>query len=49
MKKSHAWIKFIVVGTELAVLILTGLFIGNKIDNYYGTVPIFTILGIESA
>lgn len=46
MKKSHAWIKFIVVGTELAVLILTGLFIGNKIDNYYGTVPIFTILGI---
>jgi len=46
LKKSHVWIKFIVIGTELAVLILTGLFIGNKLDVYYNTLPILTILGV---
>ncbi|NSW89025.1 AtpZ/AtpI family protein [bacterium] len=30
----------------MAVLILTGLFIGNKLDIYYDTLPILTILGV---
>ena len=46
MRKNNLWIKFIVIGSELAIMILAGLFIGNKIDLYYDTTPIFTILGV---
>ena len=46
MRKNNLWIKFIVIGSELAIMILAGLFIGNKIDLYDDKTPIFTILGI---
>jgi ATP synthase protein I len=46
LRKNNLWIKFIVIGSELAIMILAGLFIGNKIDLYYDTTPIFTILGV---
>jgi F0F1-type ATP synthase assembly protein I len=46
LRKSNLWMKFIVIGSELAIMILAGLFIGNKIDLYYDKTPIFTILGI---
>ncbi len=46
MRKNSTWIKFIVVGTELSILILTGIFLGNKLDSYLDTLPIFTILGV---
>ena len=46
MGKNALWIKFIVVGSELAILILAGLFIGNKLDIHFNSLPIFTILGV---
>jgi len=44
--KNTLWIKFIVIGSELAILILAGLFIGNKLDIHFNSLPIFTILGV---
>ncbi|MBT3475708.1 AtpZ/AtpI family protein [bacterium] len=46
MGKNTLWIKFVVIGSELAILILAGIFIGNKLDIHFDTLPIFTILGV---
>ena len=46
MKRNTLWIKFIVIGSELAILILAGIFLGNKLDLYFDTLPIFTIIGV---
>jgi F0F1-type ATP synthase assembly protein I len=46
LRKNTLWIKFIVIGSELAILILAGIFIGNKLDQHFDTLPIFTILGV---
>ena len=46
MRRNTLWIKFIVIGSELAILILAGIFLGNKLDLYFDTLPIFTIIGV---
>lgn len=35
-----------VIGIELAILLLAGIWIGRKVDQYFGTNPIFLIIGI---
>lgn len=46
MRRNTLWIKFIVIGSELAILILAGIFFGNKLDLYFDTLPILTIIGV---
>ena len=46
MAKKNNWLKFIMVGTELAFSILAGIFIGSKIDQYFDKTPLFTIIGV---
>ena len=46
MAKKNNWLKFIIVGTELAFCILAGIFIGSEIDKYFDRTPLFTIIGV---
>ena len=46
MKKNALWLKFILIGTELAFMILAGLFIGDKADKYFDSSPTFIIIGV---
>lgn len=42
----RAFAKFGVIGIELAVCIVAGLFAGRWLDNIMGTEPVFLIIGI---
>jgi len=46
LAKNASWLKFIIIGTELAFCILAGIFIGNEVDKYFNTEPLFVILGL---
>ena len=46
MNQKSSWIKFIVVWTELAFCILSGIFLGGEADKYFNKQPLFTILGV---
>lgn len=35
-----------VIGVDIAVLLLVGLWIGKQADNYFNTSPLFLFLGI---
>ncbi|OEF99835.1 hypothetical protein BHF71_01280 [Vulcanibacillus modesticaldus] len=44
----HAMAVVGVVGTELATLLIIGVWLGRKVDSYFQTSPIFLIIGIFS-
>ena len=46
MSQRATWVKFIVVGIELASCILAGIFIGSEADEYFDKQPLFTIIGV---
>lgn len=35
-----------VIGIELAILLLGGIWLGMKLDNHFNTAPIFLIIGM---
>ncbi len=46
-KDDLGWIRYMVVGTELAFSVLAGLFLGYMIDKWLvTTAPWFTLLGV---
>lgn len=34
------------IGIELAILLMAGIWLGGKADQYFGTNPLFLIIGI---
>lgn len=43
----YQWLKFSVVGIELAVSVIAGLYLGDKLDEWLGMeTPVFTLLGL---
>jgi len=46
LAKNTNWLRFIIISTELAFCILAGIFIGNEVDKYFNTAPLFTIIGL---
>lgn len=46
-KDDLGWMRYMVVGTELAFSVLAGLLLGHLVDEWLGTdTPWFTILGL---
>lgn len=42
----NSWLKYFVIGTELASTILGGMFLGSMLDSKFKTESLFSIIGI---
>ena len=42
----NSWLKYFVIGTELASTILGGMFLGGMLDSKFKTESVFSIIGI---
>jgi F0F1-type ATP synthase assembly protein I len=42
----NSWLKYFVIGTELASAILGGMFLGSMLDSKFKTESLFSIIGI---
>lgn len=42
----NSWLKYFVIGTELASTILGGMFLGSMLDSRFKTESLFSIIGI---
>ena len=42
----NPWLKYFVIGTELASTILSGMFLGSMLDSKFKTESLFSIIGI---
>lgn len=46
-KNEWGWAKYLALGTELAVSVVAGMYLGSLVDKWLGTkTPWFTLLGL---